>query len=146
MEGKVLQEVLVSDKVMPFVKVVRKRPGKGNGDSDAEGDGTEDAKKLSARKQRKVDKRKKNLGKGIDGPLEEQTDAVDGDKPMDVDEGEANDDADKEERKESAKPEQPGEPLLAIQKIVALHHSSSEFLIFSAHGFVYIVGYVVFTY
>ena len=129
---------------MPFVKVNRKKPGKGSGDSDAEGDGAEDAKKLSARKQRKVDKRKKNLGKGIDGPLEEQTEAVDGDKPMDVDEGEANDDADKEERK--AKPEQPGEPLLIIQKIVALQHSSSEFLIFSAHGFVYIVGYVVFTY
>lgn len=140
MEGKVLREVPVSDKVMPFVKVVRKKPGRHDEGSDAEGEGEQGAEKLSSRKKRKAKKNKKNAGEK-DEKEKDQDDRTQnngGDEnAMEVDESREVGETKTEGRRESTKPDQPPEPLLAIQKIVSFEHASSKFVLFSAHGFVY---------
>lgn len=147
MEGKVLCGIPVSENVMPFVKVVRKKPGRHDEGSDAEGGGEQGSEKLSSRKKRKAKKKKKNAGDDDEKEKNEddrtQNDGGD-ENAMEVDENREAVETKTEGRKESTKPDQPPEPLLAVQKIVSFVHTSSKFVLFSAHGFVHNVSLFTF--
>ncbi|EJD07318.1 uncharacterized protein FOMMEDRAFT_164318 [Fomitiporia mediterranea MF3/22] len=133
MEGSLIHNIPITDLVKPFVKVIRRRPARGEGGSDAEGEGS--STKLSSRARRR-NKKRQVKGKVIVEPetqsdAEEEKDTRDKKDDMQVDEQEPDESAN------GSKPEPPSEetaPLLAIQKISTFESSSSRFIIFSAHG------------
>lgn len=140
MEGKLLHEIPMADIVMPFVKVTRKKARGGEG---SDGEGGEETSKLSSKAKRK--NRKKGRGKEQADSEAGGEDATENADAMQVDQvntSEAKSEAPAEERDIGTddKEQPPTTPLLAIQKVSTLESGSNRFIVFSAHGFVFLSG------
>ncbi|KAI5120266.1 hypothetical protein M0805_004602 [Coniferiporia weirii] len=145
MEGKVVREIDIVGAVIPFVKVVREKSRRMEGDGDdddeveVEGDG---AAKLSSRQKRKNRKRGKGKERedseaGMEGSAHGngEGDSMEVDEKVlgEVKTGTPAEEADsKDEGSDERLPNLT--PVLAVQKILAFEVASSKFLVFSAHG------------
>ncbi|KAL5531395.1 hypothetical protein ACEPAG_4272 [Sanghuangporus baumii] len=135
MEGKLLHEIPIDEAVMPFVKVLRKKPGRNEDGGDAEGQ--EDASKTASRGKRRG--RKKRRGKE-----EVEHDADSGEEignegnsdEMQVDEQDAAQASASNGVSGSKTKQIPSEssPILAVQKIETFESGSHRLIIFSTHG------------
>ncbi|KAL5512933.1 TRM82 [Sanghuangporus vaninii] len=135
MEGKLLHEIPIYEAAMPFVKVVRKKPGRDEDGSDVEGQ--EGASRTASRGRRRG--RKKRRGKEeveLDADFGEEVDNEENADEMQVDEQGAAQAQASNGVPESRTKQEPFEPspLLAVQKIETFESSAHRFVIFSAHG------------
>lgn len=137
MEGRILHEITIADVAMPFIKVARRKSGRGGDGSD--GEDNEATKKLSSRQRRR---QRKNIKKDGDEGINEERDevatvntpsreAMDGDSQ----EGASNTaEMGATQTQAADKDASEAKPLLAVQKIESIEEGSSKLLVFSLYG------------
>ncbi|KAL5492137.1 TRM82 [Sanghuangporus weigelae] len=135
MEGKLLYEIPIDEAVMPFVKVLRKKPGRSEDRSDAEGQ--EGDSKTASRGRRRG--RKKRRGKEeveLDADSGEEIGNEGNVDEMQIDEQDAAQASARNGIPGSKTKQEPSEssPILAVQKIETFESSPHRFIIFSTHG------------
>ena len=127
LDGQFLYDINISDVVMPFVKVTRKKSGYGEGSDHEDENGVH----ISSRQRRKNKKKAKSTKKEEEEPVESvHGENAENDMAVD-DEGEKELQED-QQNEESSEHQEPA--ILAVQKIVSLDIDSHKLLVFSVHG------------